>query len=431
MDTIPTPRRDKFIGGLTVAFGTTVGLWSVAYLGRLPTVMLSAPLLVGILILVLMFGGYLAGRKLGEGASSGAMVGFFTGLINLLVLGSLLSGESPNQIVPSALLWIPGSMLGSAAVAALGGAFATAPGVPMTGREWLGLYAKITVAATMLLLAVGGLVTSQEMGLAVVDWPNSYGYNMFLFPLSRMTAGIYFEHAHRLFGALVGLTVVVFSFLAWRLEPRPAVRRTIALVLGMVILQGILGGLRVTGRFTMDMPDDLEPNIVMAIIHGVFAQIIFITLVAVAAVTSKTWLEGPPAEKVEGAGAVRIFGPIVVVLLVGQLILGAILRHTETLLLVHAAGGVFVAPLAITLGFRAWGRFWEDKLLQRLGIGLVLITGTQIFLGLGAFLAIGGVGGDRAPLPVEVALTTTHQWMGAMVLGSATLLVAWTKRRTR
>ena len=129
------------------------------------------------------------------------------------------------------------------------------------------------------------------------------------------------------------------------------------------------------------------------------------------------------------SGFDRIFGPLVVVLLVGQLILGAILRHTETLLLVHAAGGVFVAPLAITLGFRAWGRFWEDKLLQRLGIGLVLMTGTQVFLGLGSFFAIGGVGGDRASLPVEIALTTTHQWMGAMVLGSATLLVAWTKRR--
>ena len=204
MRTNSMSREDRFIGRLTISFGTTVGLWSVAYLGRLPTVMLPAPLLVGMLVLVLMFGGHLAGRKLGGGAVSGAIVGLLTGLINLLVLGSLLSGETPNQIVPSALLWIPGSLLGSAAVAALGAAFAPASATPMSGRTWFGIYAKITVAATMLLLAVGGLVTSQEMGLAVVDWPNSYGYNMFLFPLSRMTAGVYFEHAHRLFGALVG-----------------------------------------------------------------------------------------------------------------------------------------------------------------------------------------------------------------------------------
>jgi cytochrome c oxidase assembly protein subunit 15 len=64
---------------------------------------------------------------------------------------------------------------------------------------WTSAFAWVTATATFFLLAIGGIVTAQEAGLAVVDWPNSFGYNMFLYPLSRMTGGIYFEHAHRLF----------------------------------------------------------------------------------------------------------------------------------------------------------------------------------------------------------------------------------------
>ena len=83
---------------------------------------------------------------------------------------------------------------------------------PETVRQMANFLSRSTaVMATLFLLIAGGLVTSAREGLAVVDWPNSFGYNMFLYPPSRMTGGIYYERAHRLFGSLVGLTVLVLA----------------------------------------------------------------------------------------------------------------------------------------------------------------------------------------------------------------------------
>ena len=59
-------------------------------------------------------------------------------------------------------------------------------------------WAVLTAMLTFVLLCSGGLVTSHGAGMAVPDWPNSFGYNMFLFPVSRWVGGIFYEHTHRL-----------------------------------------------------------------------------------------------------------------------------------------------------------------------------------------------------------------------------------------
>ena len=97
------------------------------------------------------------------------------------------------------------------------------------------------------MVRVGWCERSTGTGLAVVDWPNSFGYNMFLYPFSRMTGGIYYEHAHRLFGALVGLTTVVLAAMLQVRDARPWVRRLGWATVALVGIQGLLGGLRVTG----------------------------------------------------------------------------------------------------------------------------------------------------------------------------------------
>src|SRR5437879_9296650 len=78
-------------------------------------------------------------------------------------------------------------------------------------NSWLHRFAILTSLASLGLIAVGGLVTSHEAGLAVPDWPNSYGYNMFLFPVSKWIGGILYEHSHRLIASVVGLLVVVLT----------------------------------------------------------------------------------------------------------------------------------------------------------------------------------------------------------------------------
>src|SRR5438309_334104 len=102
--------------------------------------------------------------------------------------------------------------------------------------------ALLTAAATFPLIFMGGLVTSKGAGMSVPDWPNSYGYNMFAFPISMWKGGIFFEHTHRLMGSVVGMLSIVLAVVAWRVEPRRWVRWLTASTLLAVILQGVLGG---------------------------------------------------------------------------------------------------------------------------------------------------------------------------------------------
>jgi cytochrome c oxidase assembly protein subunit 15 len=412
-------------GILAAGFGITVAMWGVGYVGRLPAVLLASPALLGLLLLCLLAGGVLVGRWTGGGFKAGLYSGLLAGSINLLVLGSLLSGDSPNQLVPSALLWVPGSILISGLVAGAGAA--------LLGRgearpvHWPGVFVRVAVGATLLLLAVGGLVTSKEAGLAVVDWPNSYGYNMFLYPLSRMTGGVYYEHAHRLFGALVGLTTLVMAVLLQRVDPRAFVRRLGWLALVMVVIQGILGGLRVTGSFTLSTAtEDMAPSLTLAVIHGVFAQVFFATLVALAAFTSQGWIGERRGIARPNAGTDRVLGGTLVGLLILQLVLGAIQRHTQSLLMVHVAMAAIVAPLALHVGFRTWGLNPKEPLLKRLGLGLAAVVVVQVTLGIAA-LSVTWAAAEAAST-LDVVITTAHQWCGALLLATAVLTATWTHR---
>ena len=110
---------------------------------------------------------------------------------------------------------------------------------------WLHRYAKLVAASTVLLIAAGGMVTSTGSGLSVPDWPNSYGYFMFSFPLDKMVGGICYEHGHRMIASTVGFLTIILAAWTWRVEPRRWVRWLGVAALGAVILQGLLGGLTV------------------------------------------------------------------------------------------------------------------------------------------------------------------------------------------
>src|SRR5271167_489844 len=95
---------------------------------------------------------------------------------------------------------------------------------PIKTNSWLHWFAVLTAAATFLLLGLGGLVTSHEAGMSVPDWPNTYGYNMFLFPPRLWIGGILYEHTHRLMATVVGFLSIVLTVVAWKTEPRLWVR---------------------------------------------------------------------------------------------------------------------------------------------------------------------------------------------------------------
>src|SRR6187397_1258498 len=109
----------------------------------------------------------------------------------------------------------------------------------------LHLFTLIVAASTAVLILAGGFVTSTGSGLSVPDWPNTYGWFMWSFPVDNMVGGILYEHSHRLIASTVGFLIVVLAVWLWRAEPRRWVRNLGYIALGAVITQGILGGITV------------------------------------------------------------------------------------------------------------------------------------------------------------------------------------------
>ena len=261
-------------------------------------------------------------------------------------------------------------------------------------------FALATAAATFVLVWMGGLVTSHGAGLAVPDWPNTYGYNLFFFPFSKWIGGIFFEHTHRLVASGVGLlttilalwlfgrksrpllrwggaflllaglaavffnpqsaialnpqfesppdshlgealmlaclgaTALASSFVWPKCEPSPQwLRRLGVAAFFAVVAQGVLGGLRVTM-----LKDQL------GIFHATLAQLFFVLMSAIALFHTAFW-RNLPARTEGGAKGLRGFFLAATLLILGQLALGATMRHQH-------------AGLAIPDFPAAYGKIW-------------------------------------------------------------------------
>ncbi len=183
--------------------------------------------------------------------------------------------------------------------------------------KWLSRFAWFTCIATLLLICSGGMVTSKGVGLAVPDWPTTFGYNMFLFPVSKWVGGILFEHTHRLMGSLVGFLTIILAVWLWLCEDRRWLRNLGVIALGGVILQGILGGLRVTM-----LKDEI------GIFHACIAQAFLGLLVVIALATTNFWrsLSRAVVDPMKFA-ATRRLALAITIAIYGQLALGAAMRH--------------------------------------------------------------------------------------------------------
>src|SRR5947208_5878846 len=186
-----------------------------------------------------------------------------------------------------------------------------------TSGAWLNRFAWLTFAAMLLLICSGGMVTRKNVGLAVPDWPTTFGYNMFLFPVSKWVGGILFEHTHRLMGSLVGFLTIILAVWLWLSEHRRWVRNLGVIALVGVILQGILGGLRV-----MMMKDEL------GIFHACVAQAFLGLLVFIALATTNFWQAmGCRASLSDANPKVLQLAMAITILIYVQLALGAMMRH--------------------------------------------------------------------------------------------------------
>jgi heme a synthase len=186
-------------------------------------------------------------------------------------------------------------------------------------KRFLHWYAVFVAASVLLLICSGGLVTSHGAGMAVPDWPNSFGYNMFLFPLSHWVGGVFFEHTHRLIASGVGLLTIVLCVATLVVEDRSWVKWLSGLAILAVIIQGVLGGLRVT-----------EHNAVLGLFHGCLAQAFFCLVATIALVTSRFWRRFGRVGDQPEIRRLRFWTVLITAMVFIQLALGASMRHSHT-----------------------------------------------------------------------------------------------------
>ena len=268
---------------------------------------------------------------------------------------------------------------------------------------WPHRFALLTAVATFPLLFIGGLVTSTGSGLAVPDWPTTFGYNMFLYPWSKMVGGIFYEHSHRLFGSLVGFLTVLLGISLWYSESQPWLRKLGLVALGAVIFQGILGGLRVVL---------LQQT--LAIIHACFAQAFFALAVILTLLTSAEWRMPIDKKKAEDASRLQRLGILTSGFIYLQLIFGAILRHTGAWETFHFIGAALVAIHIGLLTARTVRNHADLPVLLRSTLMLCGFLVFQLFLGIVTYVEKFTNAGTPFQ-PYIVLLATSHVVVGALM----------------
>jgi heme a synthase len=262
-------------------------------------------------------------------------------------------------------------------------------------------YAVFTACCTFLLLIAGALVTSNDAGLSIPDWPLAYGS---LTP--PMVGGIRYEFTHRAIATCIGVLTIILAAWIWRAEKRPWMRWLGLAALGGVIAQGILGGATV---LTFQLP-------AVSAAHATLAQLFFSTVVAIAVFTG-SWWSGDLSE-VEDKGSPRVRSLLVWTLLAVflQLILGAAFRHKGFGIIPHLIGAVVVTMLIFMAAGALKKRFPDVKPLRNCARLLHILIGVQLLLGAGAYWSRVYSAHFPQPIGVMVALTVVHTVTGALVL---------------
>lgn len=268
-------------------------------------------------------------------------------------------------------------------------------------------FALFLSGSIVVLLMAGALVTSHDAGLAVPDWPLSYGSL-----LPPMVGGIFWEHGHRVIATIVGILTIVLAVWLAKSEPRRWVRNLGWTALGLVIAQGVLGG--VTVKYLLPPP--------ISAAHATLAQLFFIAIVSITLFTGKWWQSDLPLLEDTGSPRLRSLAALTTAAIFVQLILGAGFRHGAFGIVPHLVGAVVVLFLVVFTGRTVRKRFGKVRDLRRWGILLQSALGIQILLGLAAYWAVVKAVQDAQPTTVYVVMTVAHVLGGALTLAASLIL---------
>ncbi|MDA2935252.1 COX15/CtaA family protein [Acidobacteria bacterium AH-259-D05] len=278
--------------------------------------------------------------------------------------------------------------------------------------------------SAFLLVIAGALVTSNDAGLSVPDWPLSQGQLM-----PEMVGGVFYEHGHRMIATTVGLLTIVLNLWLWRTERRLWVRRLGLIAMATVITQGVLGG--ITVLYFLPVP--------ISVLHASVAALFFCLIITLAVVTSSSWLNlsrsliqglGEISKNGNSALKLAVFNTLAVYI---QYILGATVRHSGTVegtkgavlvtsvLVVHVVGAVFLTGLILFVS-RALIRGLDDaRIVQLMYLQLGLLF-TQLLLGLGAYWVRIDPANLVQPTGQKVFIATSHLAVGALLLATSLIV---------
>jgi heme a synthase len=291
-------------------------------------------------------------------------------------------------------------------------------------------FSQFVVGCTVLLVLAGSLVTSTGSGLAVPDWPTTYGWNMFTFPPSKWVGGIFYEHGHRLIASTVGFLTIILAVWLWRADPRSWMKRLGAAALLAVITQGVLGGITVL----YFLPDAISTA------HAGLAAIFFCMTVAIALFTSRGWMQSTDAADDR---TLRAVATATTALVYTQILVGAAMRHSGAGLAIpdfplmfggivpdhwsgaiaihfaHRIGALIVSAAVLATAAHIWQHHRGRPDLTRpaaLIVGLVVV---QIMLGALTVLT-----------RRDVAINSAHVVCGALVLATSLVITLRSWRTT-
>ncbi|MBL0869489.1 MAG: COX15/CtaA family protein [Phycisphaerales bacterium] len=470
---------------LAVALATVVTMWTAWVLTHVPlwgwtaSPEITGPVLISIMAVALTLG--LSRVPASKGLVVGLGAGVITSAINLLALGSMLTEPTGSAstltsaapgaegLKPNAALMAGGFLALGAVVGAVAGLVGSAIARKRSTKVyapsvWLGRIALIASLSIIPMLTLGGMVTSTASGLAVPDWPGTYGANMFLYPISLMAqdARVFLEHSHRLYGAMLGVITILmtlYTFVATKNKPdAKGIRLMACTVLGLVIIQGIMGGIRVRYGFN----DGSKAGQYFAFLHGVLAQFYF-----AASVLMSTWAlsrsrqergivggVAPTSDEVpmKALKTLRTLMMVLVGAVVIQLLFGALYRHTRAPhpLWSHVGFSIVVVVMAMAGGALLTKNAGSSRGFMRVGKSLFHTVGLQFVLGWVAFFLIDWTK-NKVEIPkaqeivanqvadlsrgdaVSGLVRTIHQVNGAVLLALAVLGLAlvWRRYSTR
>ena len=284
-------------------------------------------------------------------------------------------------------------------------------GIELPYNQGLHRFAIFTACVTLVMIVAGALVTSNDAGLSVPDWPTSFGY---FFKMPRMVGGVFYEHGHRMIGWFVGFLTIILTVWTWLAEKRRWLRMLALAALGTVITQGILGGLTVI----FFLPASISSA------HAAVAQTFFCIAVAIAVFTGRRWVQEEPRTDFDSRRpSLFTLTLLSIFVLYVQLLLGAMFRHHGLSWWPHVVHAGVVAIVLSWTAIRAISVYSNIDEVKRPAVIMLSLMVAQLCLGFFAFITRVMWGRDavQPELPMIIA-TVVHVAVGALLLAATVVL---------